>query len=453
MNVLQRRFWLLLLLTLLCSGFCHAQFVPEEWVIPAKGNCYITRHPAGATCSAPARKESRTDFSVSRITPSGVVLKNDSVTIASFFVYIPYASTPRLSFNALGNAQIRVTAGSKSYQARVASSKLERVEVGELNVSSPGYLRVDVSLTGAVRPSYAAISDLVLSGLKEKPIFVRKKYDAYYGRRGALVNLFFDTQACDDAEWAYAEARVPRGCDHPGSNFCVLNFDGGFLSLQNHPVRGRFLSFTVTGVLDPDRADDDVVEQPVKVISRGISSLAPMKDRSASRMAMLTFPYTWKADSLYRFLLHAVHPDAITTDYTAYFYQPSTHTWQSLGTVRRHSTEYLLTSLGAFVENADPETGFLRRSLEIHNVWVRGTEPDSWLHVSEAGFLCDETGRRGTRLDYSASARPNTFLLQTGGFIANGSSDERWLTQPKSDSTLLNRHLQQLQLEISNLNP
>ena len=70
-----------------------------------------------------------------------------------------------------------------------------------------------------------------------------------------------------------------------------------------------------------------------------------------------------------------------------------------------------------FLENFNPETGYLTRKALYSNQWAR-TKEGKWIQVSDkARFTVDETGRKKARMDYKGGIEGNAFFLQNCGFF------------------------------------
>ena len=90
--------------------------------------------------------------------------------------------------------------------------------IGTWNISSPGYVRIDmkgIKKTGAL---FANVIEMHITGsaIDANTAYVKNNDDNYFywGRRGPSVHINYDTtETGDDAEWFYNEITVPAGND------------------------------------------------------------------------------------------------------------------------------------------------------------------------------------------------------------------------------------------------
>ena len=416
----------------------HAQFVPGEWVIPVKGNSFITQENPASThiCTE------KNDAPLSMAGRAGIILKNDTLSVASTYIYIPAPCSPRLSLNIVGLASLTVTCGQDKFNIDVDTPQNQRIDVGKLNITTPQYIRIDFRMRNIGKPSFIAIHDVILSEMKVRPLFISKNFNPDFGLRGASVYLYYDFKPDFETEWAYSEIQVPADGDIAGSNYCIQGFDGGFLCLQNIEQYGPSVLFAVWDIFDP--ANPKKPGQEATLVSKA-------DDVKIIRLDFHTFgkgcvlPYRWKTNETYKCLIHATHPDIHSTDYTAYFLAPETGNWQKIATLRSKDSTGI-AGLYSFIENAYPSNGFLSRKAFYKNTWYMGHTDQQWYPVTSATLSSDDTGRRGVRVDYEGGLDGQSFYLQTGGFLSKGVKRNGTLTLPplaQQDSVQMSEWLQQ----------
>ena len=87
----------------------------------------------------------------------------------------------------------------------------------------------------------------------------------------------------------------------------------------------------------------------------------------------------------------------------ASFLRPQTDTWY--------------THAHSFLENFNPEQGYLSRKVLFGNQWARSTE-GKWTRITEATFTHDATAKAKVRLDHQGGeTTDNRFYLKMGGFF------------------------------------
>lgn len=128
--------------------------------------------------------------------------------------------------------------------------------------------------------------------------------------------------------------------------------------------------------------------------------------------------YPWEAGTTYPFLMH-VRPDGKgNTIYTAYFYATEEGEWRLIAEFLRPQTDTWYTRPHSFLENFNPEQGYLTRMVQFKNQWAR-TKDGRWVRPLHATFTNDGTAQAGVRLDYAGgqTADGKALFLKMGGFF------------------------------------
>ncbi len=405
-----------------------AQFVPDTWTIPMRGNSYITRQSEAA---AHPDSDNR-NAALAIVGQGGLILKNDTQSIASAYVYIPAASCPRIALNVVGSARMDITCGTERFVKDVSNKKMGPVTLGRLNIAQPQYIRIDFKIRGTDKPSYVVVRDIILAEMPTKPLYVTPNYDARYGLRGSSIMLNYNADGHDEAEWAYAELTIPSYGDAPGSNYCALGFDGGMLGFRYGKKGKKVAALSVWNAMKDESFGDVPPEYRAKVIDKGNGVKAvDFGVRKEGKRCSLDYP--WETAKAYSFLLHARHGENdSTTTFTAYVYDSTEAKWTKIATVQRPFTGTLVTGLCSYLENIDAEKGYLMRKCYIGNVMLRGKD-QAWHSIREAAFSNDDTGRRGIRVDYGGGVETGRFYMVTGGYFGNGAASQRHLSLPRKD--------------------
>ena len=126
--------------------------------------------------------------------------------------------------------------------------------------------------------------------------------------------------------------------------------------------------------------------------------------------------YNWKAGETYKFLIHAKPAENNYTNYTAYFYAAEKKQWSLIASFSRPETSTYLKKLHSFLENFEPETGFISRKAYYHDQWLV-TRVGEWKPVTKMLFTGDATANIGYRLDYAGGAEAGKFYLRNCGFF------------------------------------
>ncbi|HVZ56487.1 MAG TPA: DUF3472 domain-containing protein [Chitinophagaceae bacterium] len=294
--------------------------------------------------------------------------------------------------------------------------------LGTWPVSGPGYIRIDLQGITRTGSWFGHPASLVVTGsaVDERAAYVKNKEGNYFywGRRGPSVHLNYDLTGVDgDIEWFYNEITVPVGYDPVGSYFMADGFREGYFGMQvNGPAERRIL-FSVWSPFSTDNPNEIPEDQKIILLRKGRDVHAgEFGQEGSGGQSYLRFP--WKAGRTYGFLLRGKPLPGYRTEYTAWFFAPERGNWMLIASFIRPSTSSYLTRLHSFLENFEPESGYIERKAWFGNQWVR-TAGGQWKPLGRALFTGDATAQIGYRLDYGGAAQGGRFLLRNGGFFNN----------------------------------
>ena len=109
------------------------------------------------------------------------------------------------------------------------------------------------------------------------------------------------------------------------------------------------------------------------------------------------------------------------TNYTAYFYVADQKKWMLIASFSRPATKTYLKKVHSFLENFDPETGYLSRKAFYQNQWIKTNNGD-WKPLTKMIFTGDATANKGYRLDYAGGEENGKFYLRNCGFFNNNAA-------------------------------
>ncbi len=370
---------------------------PQQLQVGLTGNAYVTSHPDGA-----------------RITENGIADWTDPQTVISFYFYLHQPEVADLSLYAKGNSEVKVSCGDKSFKVRIQSDDYARVPVGSIEITTPGYVRVDLQGLSRTGDSYGDISQLLVDNVSGESNYV-KDFSDYWGRRGPSVHLGYDLPE-GDTEWFYNEVTVPEDGETMHSYYMAAGFGEGYFGMQyNSPAERRIL-FSVWSPFDTQDPKDIPDDQKIKMLRRGKDvHIGEFGNEGSGGQSYLRYP--WKAGETYKFLMH-VRPDGNgNTVYTAYFYATDDNEWRLIASFLRPQTDTWYRHPHSFLENFNPEQGYLSRKVLFGNQWARSKE-GKWTRLTDATFTHDATAKARVRLDYQGGNAPdNRFYLKMGGFF------------------------------------
>lgn len=380
---------------LLFSASAFAQTSSLE--IGMSGNSYVTRQHDGA-----------------RITDRGLTRWTDPKSVVSVYFYLHESTTADLSLLAKGHSEIKVSYGKKHFKVRLDSDDFTQVPVGRISVSKPGYVRIDLQGLSMEGNSFGEVKQLVAANVSGKSSYVTNFAD-YWGRRGPSVHLAYKLPA-GDTEWFYNEVTVPKEGETMHSYYMAAGFGEGYLGMQyNSPTERRVL-FSVWSPFDTQNPKDIPDSHKIKLLRKGKDvHIGEFGNEGSGGQSYLCYP--WKAGRTYKFLMQ-VHPDNQgNTIYTAYFYAPEEKAWRLIASFQRPLTNTWYTHAHSFLENFNPEQGYLSRKVMFGNQWARSKD-GKWTRITDATFTHDATASAGVRLDYQGGeTKDNRFYLMMGGFF------------------------------------
>lgn len=380
---------------LLFSASAFAQTSSLE--IGMSGNSYVTRQHDGA-----------------RITDRGLTRWTDPKSVVSVYFYLHESTTADLSLLAKGHSEIKVSYGKKHFKVRLDSDDFTQVPVGRISVSKPGYVRIDLQGLSMEGNSFGEVKQLVAANVSGKSSYVTNFAD-YWGRRGPSVHLAYKLPA-GDTEWFYNEVTVPKEGETMHSYYMAAGFGEGYFGMQyNSPTERRVL-FSVWSPFDTQNPKDIPDSHKIKLLRKGKDvHIGEFGNEGSGGQSYLCYP--WKAGRTYKFLMQ-VHPDNQgNTIYTAYFYAPEEKAWRLIASFQRPLTNTWYTHAHSFLENFNPEQGYLSRKVMFGNQWAR-SKNGKWTRITDATFTHDATASAGVRLDYQGGeTKDNRFYLMMGGFF------------------------------------
>ncbi len=369
----------------------------QQLVVGLSGNGYVTAAQDGA-----------------EITENGVENWTNPESVVSVYFYLHEPSTAALSLMAKGNADLKVSYGSQVMDAAVHSDEFTRVPVGRIKIDKPGYVRIDMEGTANDGSTIAEVKELLVDGVTGESNYV-KDFSDYWGRRGPSVHLGYDLPE-GDTEWFYNEVTVPEEGETMHSYYMADGFGEGYFGMQINSPEERRVLFSVWSPFDTQNPKDIPDDQKIRMLRRGKDvHIGEFGDEGSGGQSYLVYP--WKAGETYKFLMQ-VRPDGEgNTVYTAYFYATDDNEWRLIASFLRPQTDTWYRHAHSFLENFNPEQGYLSRKVLFGNQWARSKEGE-WTRVTDATFTHDATAKAKVRLDYQGGNAPdNRFYLKMGGFF------------------------------------
>ena len=401
-------FYTLFALTIFTSVDTAGQPAPGKIIVPLGGNSWVTVIPKDGD-------EEVTDMG----------WENWEHSEAVWSTYLSVQKTGILKIAALlnvpsGVSKIKWTINGVSKTVTAKGSASKELEIGQWTITKPGYIKIDAQGISKTGDLFATVSELRLTGTATagQTAFVKNNEDNYFhwGRRGPSVHINYDISGVgDDIEWFYNEITVPTGNDQIGSYFMADGFGEGYFGMQVNSTTERRILFSVWSPFKTDDPTSIPADKKIILLKKGENVYTGEFGNEGSG-GQSYLKYNWIAGQSYKFLLQAKPVKNNYTTYTAFFYAPDKKKWLLIASFSRPATSTYLTNLHSFLENFEPETGFISRKALYHNQWVR-TKAGNWIAITNMLFTGDATANKNYRLDYSGGEENGKFFLRNCGFF------------------------------------
>ena len=354
------------------------------------GNAFITTAPAGAS---------------EVINNNGLANWNNPNTITSAYFRMASAGSVTVGLNAYlagsNQSSVRVTINRTAFTVQLAGTTAKTYPVGTVNVTAPGYVKVDLQgLTkdGGFFGDVSGLSVTTTSALE----YANDPENYYWSRRGPSVHMGYTVP--DNSEYFYNEVRVPTGEDAVGSYFMVAGFSAGYTGIQVKENE-RWILFSVW---DADNGEKTtLVSKGAGVVDNSFGG------EGTGGQTYLVF--NWVAGHTYKFITR-IRPDGSgNTLYSAWF-APEANSWRYLATWKRPSTNTYQSGVYSFLENFLDTKGYAGRRVQYGNQWVRNVN-GTWSEVTAGNFTGDDTATNKQRMDYAGGLENGHFYLRNGAFF------------------------------------
>lgn len=350
------------------------------------------------------------------ISDNGVENWNSPQTTVSAYFHVDKPQTITLSLQGTGHATMRMACNGKEQDIKFDSDEPTVAGNLKIKISKPGYVRVDLKGMKRDGGNFANITNLMVA-YTDGNITCVHDFSNYWGRRGPSVHLGYTLPEGNDYEWFYNEVTVPHEGEVMHSYYMAAGFGEGYFGMQYNSKTERRILFSVWSPFDTQDPRNIPENQRIRMLRQGDGvKIGEFGNEGSGGQSFMIYP--WKAGTTYSFLMH-VRPDGKgNTIYTAYFYATEEGEWRLVAEFLRPQTNTWYTHPHSFLENFNPEQGYLTRKVQFKNQWARTTD-GRWVRPLNATFTNDGTAQAGVRLDYAGgqTADGKALFLKMGGFF------------------------------------
>lgn len=370
-----------------------------SYEVPLAGNAFITtKAPGGAEV----------------INANGLANWTSASSITSTYFRVGLTGQLNVSVKLKvpsGTSSIKVTVNGTSFTKSVSGNTFATHNIGSVNVTSAGYIKVDVQGVTKTGSYFGDVSHVVISGAAtaSNVVYANDPANYYWSRRGPSVHMGYTIPSGITAEWFYNELTVPAGEDNIGSYFMSNGFSGGYFGIQVNSATERRVLFSVW---DPSVGKTTLVRKGPGVTDNSFGG-----EGTGGQSYLL---FSWQAGTTYKFLTHIVPDGSGGTDYSSWIFTPETGSWRFIATWKRPNTVTYYTGAHSFLENFLDYNGYYGRRVLYNNQWVRSTT-GVWTELTAGRFTADATAANDQRRDYAGGidAATGAFYLKNGGFFAD----------------------------------
>jgi hypothetical protein len=391
-----------IILVALCliPGLMKAQQEQTAYVLPSIGNSFEIGYQSGNNTVG---KSSVT------ITP-----ETKNITKTYFNVHGTGKIDIKVRTRVVGSPKAVLTLGFGKIQKKITitNEDFATVDLGSFEINEPGYYSVDFISADA----QVAIEDLFFSGIAttQGMTYCNDKEYFYWARRGPSCHLNYEAPGAKDVSYYYNEVKVGEGNDINGSYFMANGFGEGYFGMQVNSATERRILFSVWSPFHTDDPKSIPEDKKIVMLKKGKDVYTgEFGNEGAGGQSFLR--YNWKAGNTYKFLLKGVPDGEGNTVYTAWFLAPEVGSWQLIASFKRPHTTTYLKRFHSFLENFNPNQGYLTREVEFKNQWVYDGD---WKKVTSAKLTVDNTYRKKQRIDATGGKTKEGYFLKMGGFFS-----------------------------------
>lgn len=238
------------------------------------------------------------------------------------------------------------------------------------------------------------------------------------------------------AQAVYGEVTV-RECV-PGTYFCAIGFNGGYLGIQEQSHGKKVAIFSVWEPGNPmdftAHPDKSPVDTRTKVLYEGENvRIKRFGGEGTGGQSMMDFD--WKVGQTYRFCVSAESGGGEWIAFTGWLYREETQSWFKIATFNTVAVKGKprVSGVYSFIEDfrRNYESAKQMRRADFTNFAAFDAEKKQWIMADKAQF----TGDRNPVMTVDAGPINNGFFLQTGGETKNTTAP-LWSVMTAADVTL-----------------
>jgi len=381
--------------------------IPKEEIsyVPVSGNSFITVKPE----------------------KSGEVINNTRLenwtnpnTVISTYFRVSKSGKLNIGLKASGHdgetSIIKVTVNGSEKRVNLNGSELKEYDAGEFQISTPGYVKVDIQGVEKTGKYFADVTDITFSGEAATGENIFANTPDYYKdlKKGPSTDIYFDLPQ-EETNYFYNEVILRE--DNPSIDFSVFNFSESILRISSGGGKEKRIMFSIDNHFsnDPKKIPED---RKTILVRQGDGLHATEFTSGKFVVNRGTLTYNWETGKTYKFLVEVKPDGGGNVDYTAWFLPPNEDSWKLIMSCKKQKVEMShKRKMYSFLENMYPEHGHLNRIVEYKNPWIM-TKSGKWIPLTKATFESYKSDIiYKQRTDAFVETTKEGFLLKNGGFF------------------------------------
>ena len=325
-------------------------------------------------------------------------------------------------YSADGTSTISLKVNDSTFKILLNSANPKDYYAGGINITTPGYIKVDIKGVSKSGTYIGDISSLLVGGpAAQNLVYANDSTNFYWSRRGTSVHLSYSLPKDSTFEWMYNEITVPTGGDNIGSYYQSNGFNEGYFGIQ---VKSETTRWVIFSVWDPSTGHTTLVDKGADVVDANFGG------EGTGGQSYLV--YNWLTGNTYKFLTRIRPDNQGNTLYSSWFFAPELNKWLYMATFKRPQTNTYAKGPYSFLENFMNTNGYQTKKAYYSNHWER-TVKGAWLESTTATYTCDATGTNKQRLDFKGGVENGKFFLQTNGFFNDNVAPNQNFTRPATN--------------------
>ena len=226
-------------------------------------------------------------------------------------------------------------------------------------------------------------------------------------RQARSVHLWYP-QAQDSA-WVYMEVEAQESS--PGTYFCALGFEKGYMGMQELADGKKVVIFSVWEPDHGEVADSVPEDQRAKLLTKG-DGVRTARFGGEGTGGQSFFDYDWQIGETMRFLVSAEPVGDHATVFTGRFYDNKREEWQLMTQFQTITDGIRFQGVYSFVEDfrRNYESAKARRNAHYNNGWAWSVDGEATA-LTQSRFTADNN----PALSIDAGSLAGGFFLATGG--------------------------------------